>query len=473
MYEASFGLEKRPFAAAPGADCYFPAATIEAARQSVTRCIQRAEGAALVVGPSGTGKTLLCQILGGHFSGEFDVVLLASGRLANRRALVQAILHGLGKPWRGMDEEELRLALLDHLTDPAASTEGLLLLVDEAHTLALRCLDELRMMTNIAAGGEPRTRLVLAGAPLLEERLANPRLDSFSQRLAARCYLEPLNRTETEGYIHTQIAAAGGNPAMIFPPEACQAVYQATGGVPRLINQVCDRALLMASVAGRKRIETATVQEAWADLQQLPTPWNGESKRPEASGATIEFGSLDDESGGAAAGAPAGSAEAPPAAACGLAAEAAGDNAVATPEPVGQIGEIQQMLGELEDDFRPAGTIRPEVDLVLDDPADPFSEPFDEEEVVVDRYAAALARQNAQALETAPTPRRSAVHGLDRAVPETVPLRAKPSVADPEPDEPELVVEDDYDFVEPPETHPVTPVRRHEYRQLFARLRRA
>jgi type II secretory pathway predicted ATPase ExeA len=473
MYEASFGLEKRPFASAPRADCYFPAATIEAARQSVTRCIQRAEGAALVVGPSGTGKTLLCQILGGHFAGDFDVVLLASGRLGNRRALVQAILHGLGKPWRGMDEEELRLALLDHLTDPGASTEGLLLLVDEAHTLALRCLDELRMTTNIAAGGQPRTRLVLVGAPLLEERLASPRLDSFSQRLAARCYLEPLNRAETEGYIHAQIAVAGGNAAMIFPPEACQAVYQATGGVPRLINQVCDHALLMASVAGRKRIETATVQEAWADLQQLPTPWNAESKKPEASGATIEFGSLDDESGEAVAGAPAGSAEEPPAAACGLPDEAPDDNEAATPEPVGQIGEIQQMLGQLEDDFRPVGTIRPEVDLVLDDPADPFSEPFDEEEVVVDRYTAALAQQNAQAVETAPPPRRNTARGLDQVMPETVPLRAKADVADLEPDEPELVVEDDYDFVEPPETHPVTPVRRHEYRQLFARLRRA
>ncbi len=472
MYEACFDLEKRPFASAPRADCYFPAATIEAARQSVTRCIQRAEGAALVIGPSGTGKTLLCQILGGHFSGDFDVVLLASGRLANRRALVQAILHGLGKPWRGMDEEELRLGLLDHLTDPAAPTEGLLLLVDEAHTLALRCLDELRMTTNIAAGGQPRTRLVLVGAPLLEERLASPRLDSFSQRLAVRRYLEPLNRTETEGYIHTQIAAAGGDAAMIFPPEACQAVYQATGGVPRLINQVCDHALLMAGVAGRKRIDRAIVQEAWADLQQLPTPWNGESKKPEASGGTIEFGSLDDEAGGAVVAAPAPPAEEAPAHACGLAAEAASGEP-ATPEPVGQIGEIEQMLGELEDDFRPAGTIRPEVELVLDDPTDPFSEPFDEEEVVVDRYAAALARQNALAVEAAPPPRRSAAHGLNEAMPETVPLRAKTSVAELECDEPELVVEDDYDFVEAPETHPVTPVRRHEYRQLFARLRRA
>jgi hypothetical protein len=130
------------------------------------------------------------------------------------------------------------------------------------------------------------------------------------------------------------------------------------------------------------------------------------------------------------------------------------------------------MLGELEDDFRPAGTIRPEVELVLDDPTDPFSEPFDEEEVVVDRYAA-LARQNAQAIAAVPVPTRSAGHDLDEVVRETVPLRAEVDLDELEPDEPELVIEDDYDFAEPSATHPVTPVRKHEYRQLFARLRRA
>ena len=91
----------------------------------------------------------------------------------------------------------------------------------------------------------------------------------------------------------------------------------------------------------------------------------------------------------------------------------------------------------------------------------------------MDRYAAALARQNAQAIATVPVPTRSAVRNLDQVMPETVPLRAEADLAELEPDEPELVIEDDYDFVEPPETHPVTPVRRHEYRQLFARLRRA
>src|SRR3990167_9037958 len=169
MYEVSFGLYKRPFAAAPRVDCCFPAATIEAARQTLTRCIERAEGAGMVVGPSGTGKTLLCQVIAERFRDRLDVVFLSSGRLGNRRALLQGILYGLKRPYREMDEGELRIALIDYLTGPGTPCKGMLLLADEAHTLPLRCLDELRMVTNIAVDGQPRTRLVLFGASLLEE----------------------------------------------------------------------------------------------------------------------------------------------------------------------------------------------------------------------------------------------------------------------------------------------------------------
>ena len=137
-------------------------------------------------------------------------------------------------------------------------------------------------------------RLVLAGAAVLEERFASPKLDSFSQRLSARCYLEAFNRTETQDYIQWQIDSAGGLGSEVFPEATCQTVFQATGGVPRLVNQVCDHALLLAYVAGRKTIEPANVEEAWADLQQLPTPWSGGAKSEAADSGVIEFGSLDD-----------------------------------------------------------------------------------------------------------------------------------------------------------------------------------
>ena len=122
MYEAFFQLSERPFAAAPIASRYFPAAAIENARKTLTRCIERAEGASLVVGPSGTGKSLLCQVMAEQFRDTFAVATLASGQLSTRRGLLQAILFELGLPYRGMEEGELRLSLIDHLAPGKLST---------------------------------------------------------------------------------------------------------------------------------------------------------------------------------------------------------------------------------------------------------------------------------------------------------------------------------------------------------------
>ena len=292
MYETCFNLNRRPFGCVPRADQYFPAAGIEAARATLTRCIERAEGAGLLVGPAGTGKTLLCQLLAEQFKGTFQVALLSSGRMTTRRGLLQAILYELGQPYRGMDEGELRLSLAEHLTLGDKCPQGMVLLVDEAHALPLRLLDEIRALTNLAQAGQPRVRLVVAGSRTLEEHLASPKLESFNQRVVARCYLEALNRAETQDYIHAQIAAAGGKGPQIFPAEACQGVYKATDGVPRLINQVCDHALLLAYAAGQRQLDAARIEEAWADLQQLPTPWN---EQAQPSHNVIEFGGLDDE----------------------------------------------------------------------------------------------------------------------------------------------------------------------------------
>ncbi len=116
MYESFFGFSERPFAAAAVAKRYFPAGAIETARQTLGRAIDRAEGVGLLTGPAGTGKSLLCQVLADQFRRSLQVTLLASGQLCTRRALLQAILFELGLPFRGMEEGDLRLSLVDHLS---------------------------------------------------------------------------------------------------------------------------------------------------------------------------------------------------------------------------------------------------------------------------------------------------------------------------------------------------------------------
>jgi type II secretory pathway predicted ATPase ExeA len=463
MYDGSFGLTRRPFVAVPQVDYYFPARAIEGARTTLARCIQRGEGAGLVIGPSGTGKTLLCLLLAEQFRRSFQVAMLSSGRLSTRRALFQAILYELGRPYRDMDEGELRLAVTDYLNTGNGMSHGMVLLVDEAHTLPFRLLEEIRLLTNLAQGGQPLVRLVLAGGPTLEERLANPKLDSFSQRLIARCYLDAFNRTETQEFVQSQINAAGGCGGQVFPDAACQNVFQATGGIPRLINQVCDHALLLAYVAGQRRVEPEGVEEAWADLQQLPAPSSSES-RGQSDGGVIEFGALDDSEDSPQA-QPNGSAEPETAFRVADVDEDAEDDQC---EPSQQIHRIERLLAKADDNFQPAGSIGPEVELYFEETVHPFQEEFEHEEVVLDRYASAAS--------AAPFAEREQTPSADNVASETVyttscttssaaPLPtaipvARPSLVPPVP------------AVAAKSPDAPAPAKRHEYRQLFAHLLR-
>ena len=274
MYESFFQLSARPFLASPIPERYYPAASVEHARETVMRCIERVEGPAVILGSAGTGKSTVCQVVAQQMRDKFRVATLASAHLCTRRALLQNILFELKQPYRDREEGELRLSLIDFLEPSEACPHGMLLLVDEAHVLPLRLLEEIRMLTNLVRDGQPRVRLVLAASLVLDERLASPRLESFNQRIAARCYLQSMNRDETCGYVRAQISAVGGDPDFVFTQDGLQAVYRATDGIPRLVNQVCDHVLVMAAIGHHAPIDAAGVEEAWADLQQLPSPWS-------------------------------------------------------------------------------------------------------------------------------------------------------------------------------------------------------
>lgn len=298
MYETFFDLQHRPFPSVPASDYYIPFDAIESARMTIERVIDRAEGPALLMAPAGMGKTLLCHLVAKRFRDEFSVALLANTKLCSRRALLQNILFELNLPFRDMEEGELRLSLMDFLEPESVEDRGLLLIVDEAHTIPLPLLEELRLITNFVRNGEPRVRLLLSGSAKLEERFAHPRMASFQQRVAARCYLHGLTSDEVREYIQGQLFRAG--PGRVeFTEEAYRAVFSASDGIPRLINQICDHTLLLASVGGVTTIDAAGVEEAWADLQQLPTPWTSDEAQT-TSEHFIEFGSLDDDPFGAA-----------------------------------------------------------------------------------------------------------------------------------------------------------------------------
>jgi type II secretory pathway predicted ATPase ExeA len=367
--------EKRVFASYPQVERYFPAAAIEDARQRLCRTIERGDGPALVIGAPGTGKSQLLQVLAAQYHERFDVVLPACARLCTRRAMLQSILFELDLPYKMRDEGELRLSLLDHLLSKNCPA-GLLLLVDEAQSLPVALLDELRVLTNLVRGGVPRVRLVLAGSSALEELFANPELESFSQRLSARCYLAPLSREETTEYIRAQIAAHGFQPEDIFAPDAWEAVFEATDGVPRLVNQLSDRALLLCVTKSCPRIDRHVIHEAWSDIQQLPTPWDTDPIPATAATTSqvVEFGRLSDD----------------------------------VPEEYKLVEDAVYDLEptDLDQEDEAAHISESIINRSASSPvtasaADPFGEDFDEEEIVLDNFAAwdDLFRRDVQRVE--------------------------------------------------------------------------
>ncbi len=306
MYEKVFNLESRPFVSAPFVKHYYATQSMSHTLAQTQLCIDRAAGPVVVIGGAGTGKSLLLTMLAEKYASQFNVVNLACARLAQRCDLLQNILFELQQPYRDMTEGELRLALIDYLKPSSLCPNGVLLLVDEAEVLDASLLDEVRLITNFVRDGQPRVRLIMAGTQELENSLTNPKLQSFNQRIAARCYLSNLSYQETVGYVWTHIDRAGGRGEELVPENTIRVLFEVTDGCPRLINQVCDQALMLAAVNNQSLLTEQCLQEAWRDVQNIPGAWPHHKIVPPSQNATtesadqqwtvLEFGQLDDES---------------------------------------------------------------------------------------------------------------------------------------------------------------------------------
>lgn len=348
------------------AEHYYPSESAEDARRRVADCVTRGDGPAVVIGAPGIGKTMLREVLTSSLAGHLRVINLTGGQLCTRRALLQAILYGMDLPYENREEGVLRLSLHRALKDQAALPAGVALLVDEAQSLKAKLVEELRLLTNLAQAGLPVVRLALFGGPGLEDLLATPELESFSQQIAARCYLNPLSYEETQHYVRSHIASAGADPAEVITADGLDAVWRATDGVPRVVSQIAERALAAAVAAGKSMIDAQVVQSAWSDLHQLPAPWNTPAVETQATVAPpqegavadFEFGQLDN------------------------AFEPGTPDAQATTPA--EAGEPQRdaewnadhALAEVAKSQQPAAAA-----------SDPFGGEFEDEEIVIDRFA--------------------------------------------------------------------------------------
>ncbi len=302
MYEKVFQLKNQPFSISPNVEHYFAAKSFHAALSQCKLAIERGSGPSIVIGGAGMGKTLLLLMLAEDYQQQFRVAQFACSKLDNRLDLLRSLMFSLKQPFRDMAEGELRLAFWEYLQNHDDCPRGVLLLIDDAHWLNAGILDEIRMLSGISIAGEARCRVVLTGNHCLEEALADPQNDSLNQRIAARALLSPLNSRETEQYVREHLRRAGAGQREFFTPDALQRIHGLTHGVPRMINQICDAALLACSLHRKTVVDETLLLKAWQEIEQFPTNWS-DSLSPSvpdgnhsvaSESGFIEFGSLTD-----------------------------------------------------------------------------------------------------------------------------------------------------------------------------------
>ncbi len=263
---AHFGLTRRPFRPTPDTDAYFPAAAHEAALAGLRGAFAARDGLALVDGGPGSGKTLVALRFLEGLPPEVPRVLIPAARFARPAELFQAILFDLGADYRGLSEQELRLAITEQLLGGLVAGYPTVIVLDEAQHLGPDVLEEVRLLGNLETRSAKAAFVVLVAQPHLRDRVAQPEFAALAQRIAVRCRIEPLTSDESAGYIRHQLRVAGGRPDALVTDEALALLAARCNGVTRVLNQAAAAALNLAEAAGAEGVDAEAAVEALSQL---------------------------------------------------------------------------------------------------------------------------------------------------------------------------------------------------------------
>jgi general secretion pathway protein A len=278
MYERHFGFNSKPFALTPDPAFLYLSRQHAMAMTMLEYGLESGAAFSLLTGDIGSGKTTLVRRL---LRGLGDQVVV--GLISNTHECFRSI-HGWALSALGIapvDDSDIAKyeALIDSFVRRYANGQRTLLILDEAQNLSIPVLEELRLLSNVNLETDLVFQVLLVGQPELRAKLSRPELVQFAQRVSVDFHLRPLDRQETHAYIRHRLTVAGGNP-QLFLPEAIQFVYARTGGVPRLLNQLCDFALVYAFAEGRQSVDAELISEVVRDRNSarlMPAMANTES----------------------------------------------------------------------------------------------------------------------------------------------------------------------------------------------------
>ena len=265
MYEAHFDLREKPFAMTPDPRFLFLSRTHEEALAHLRYGLEQRVGFIAITGEIGTGKTTLLRTLFNDLDEQRFRLALIFNPCLTPAGLMQAIVKEFGLHTRRRTVSALIEELNGFLLEENRAGRTPVLVIDEAQNLAVEVLEQIRLLSNLETERDKLIQIVLVGQPELDNLLGRHELRQLAQRIVVKTRLQPLDREETEAYVESRLRVAGA-PRPLFDAAALAAVYRHTGGFPRLINILCDRALLAAFAQGEASVSHIAVRSAAAEL---------------------------------------------------------------------------------------------------------------------------------------------------------------------------------------------------------------
>jgi len=267
MYESHYGLTSKPFQLIPDPSFYFGSKQHSRAKAYLEYGVSRNEGFVVITGEIGAGKTTILRTLIEGLHGS-NVV---TGHLVTTQLGAEDTLRMVGAAFgfkvKDVPKSELLITLEAFLISQTSQGKRCLLIVDEAQNLSMRAIEELRMLSNFQFGNQALLQSFLIGQPEFREILQRPEMEQFRQRVAATCHIGPLDPDETRAYIMHRLKCAGSTDRPSWGEGAFEAIHKATRGIPRRINSVCDRVLLLGFLAERTALTVDDVNEVVKELE--------------------------------------------------------------------------------------------------------------------------------------------------------------------------------------------------------------
>ncbi len=274
MYEAFYRFREKPFSILPDPSFLYLSPKHSTALALLEYGLMNQAGFNVITGEIGTGKTTLIRYLLSQMGRDMTVGLISNTHRSFGE-LLQWILFAFNLEHRNKQKVEMFQDFLDFLLQEYSQNKRTVLIIDEAQNMAADTLEELRMLSNVNADKDQVLQVILVGQAGLRDTFRRPDMQQFAQRIVVDYHLEPLDRQETRAYIRHRIAVAGSDDLQLFDDDACDAVYEHSQGVPRLINLLCDTALVYGFGAQQTRIDARIMNEVAHDKQKggiFPSP---------------------------------------------------------------------------------------------------------------------------------------------------------------------------------------------------------